>query len=705
MEKLKFVLQLIDKVTKPARRIKKALAGVDKATNKLGRNRGLEQLRKRTIVATTAAARLGRAFRRAGDVARRSFAKADKSFDRASKLSIAGFSAIAAGRTGFDAARSPVQESVDFERAMQRVSALTFKGNVDIAGFDRQRKIAKQLGRDTEFTAIEAGEAMQQLAIAGLSAEQQVAALPSVLQLASAGQVGLASASDTALGIMGGFGLKADELGDVVDTLAATFTNSKVTLSDMSETLKFVGPIARKAGSSLQDVSLFIGLLGDAGIEGSLAGTALRQMFLKLANPTSDAAKVLRKLNVEVKDAKGNFNAPVNILRDMALAMEDLGDADKIKNIAEVFDTRAATGMAVLMDSIVSDTSRLGDIQAAIANRGGIAAIIQTETLKGAAGEMVKLESAFSALKIEIGETVLEQFKDLVVDLRNLSVATQEFVAENPGFSGALLKIVAVISGLLVVLGTLGVAAAGATFAWGGLVSAWGAAGAVATALSPAMTIVTNGVLGIGAAAATAGKVVAAFFAGLGAALVGAAAAAAVGVGAAIFSFLNREFLAAKLLEAVDALGEIGFEMGVAISQGLQKGLGSMLPGIVGLAFRAKAAFEDTFGIASPSKVMMKIGEQSASGFRIGMQKGMVRSGDIMRPGVNNSQRSGVDMMRQGGKRGGNSSPMRMNAEFNITVQGGADAGNAKNIGQEIGRSAAEEFGSMLDSAAASQGA
>ena len=68
---------------------------------------------------------------------------------------------------------------------MQRVAALTFKGNVDVAGFDRQRKIAKQLGRDTEFTAIEAGEAMQQLAIAGLSAEKQIAALPSVLQLAS----------------------------------------------------------------------------------------------------------------------------------------------------------------------------------------------------------------------------------------------------------------------------------------------------------------------------------------------------------------------------------------------------------------------------------------------------------------------------------------------------------------------------------------
>lgn len=701
MEKLKFILQLVDKVTKPARKIKKSLENVDKATRKLGKNRGLEQLTKRTRVATTAASRMGRAFRRAAQTARTSFQRAGKSFDAASKLSISGFAAIAAGRTGFAAARSPVNEAVDFQRAMQRVSALTFKGNVDQGAFDRQKDIAKQLGRDTEFTAIQAAEAMQELAIAGFDAGKQVKALPAVLQLASAGQVGLADAANTAAGIMGGFGLKASDLTDVVDTLAATFTNSKVTLQDMSETLKFVAPIARKAGSSLQDVSLFIGLLGDAGIEGSLAGTALRQMFLKLANPTSDAAKVLKKLNVTVRDSKGDFNAPVKILRDMALAMQDLGDADKIKNIAEVFDTRAATGMAVLMDSIVDDTSRLGDIQQAIANRGGIAAAIQAETLKGAAGDLVRLESAFSALKIEIGETVLDQFADLLVDLKALTIATQEFVAENPGFSGALLKTVAVISGLLVVLGTIGILAASATFAWGGLTAAWGAGAAVAEVI-----VTTLGVMGpilstIAAGFKTAALAVGGFFASMTAL---AGALAALGIGAAVFSFLNREELAKMMLSAFDFLVDEFKKLPTMLGEALLIGIGGLLGPVAQLGALVLNGFRSALAISSPSKKMMELGRLSAEGFNIGLTQGMTGDMVVRTNTVDNAQGSGVDMMRQAGKRGGDSVPQKMNAEFNITVNGDV-GGNAAEVGKQIGRSAANEFNTMLDRAAASQGA
>src|SRR5699024_449046 len=161
-------------------------------------------------------------------------------------------------------------------------------------------KQARELGQTTQFTASQAADGMKYLAMAGLDANEIMAAMPGMLDLAVAGNLDLGTTADIASDTMAAFGLEASEATRVADVLAKTATSSNTNIEMLGDTMKYVAPVARTAGMSLEETSAMAGLLANVGIKSSQAGTTMKSMLLKLANPSAKASNLLSDLGVSV---------------------------------------------------------------------------------------------------------------------------------------------------------------------------------------------------------------------------------------------------------------------------------------------------------------------------------------------------------------------------------------------------------------------
>ena len=279
----------------------------------------------------------------------------------------------------------------EFGSMMSRVNALT-SATKDQS--DALRIQAQILGQETQFTATQAAEAMTFLAQAGLEVDQIYKAMPSTLELAAAGQITLAEAADISTNIMSAYGLVAEDLGRVNDIIANTSTKANTNVREFAEAFKFVGPIAKKTGQTIEDVSASIGLLANSGIKGTMAGTALRTMMSKLIDPTGDAAEILKKFNITTVTASGKLRRMNDILADMKKA--GLSTADMFK----IFDLRAAGAASILVDA--SDTFE-GFVN--VVGRSGTAARIASEQMDNLKGDALRITSAWQGLLLSLGQS------------------------------------------------------------------------------------------------------------------------------------------------------------------------------------------------------------------------------------------------------------------------------------------------------------
>ncbi len=159
---------------------------------------------------------------------------------------------------------------------------------------------------------------MQFLAMAGFKTNEIVKTMPGMLQLASAGVIDLGRAADISSNILTGFGLAAGDMARVGDVLTNAFTTSNTSLEMLGQTMKYVAPIAKGTGASIETVAAMAGKLGDAGIQADQAGTALRSMFIRLAKQPTMTAEALKQLGVAVKDANGDMRQMPDVLKDIA---------------------------------------------------------------------------------------------------------------------------------------------------------------------------------------------------------------------------------------------------------------------------------------------------------------------------------------------------------------------------------------------------
>lgn len=216
---------------------------------------------------------------------------------------------------------------VGFEKNMKFVQAVV---GATEDQFKKMNKTVRHLGATTEYTARQAAEGMKFLGMAGFNAEQSIAALPGVLDLATAGMMGLNEAADIATNILTQMGLEVEELGRVNDMLAKVQSTSNTTIQQAAEAFIYGGTMARQMGMEIEELAGFIGLLANRGIRGSLAGTTLRQSIIKLLNPSAKAGKMLDNLGISVRDASGQLRNFTDVILDMVDANIDAQQASML---------------------------------------------------------------------------------------------------------------------------------------------------------------------------------------------------------------------------------------------------------------------------------------------------------------------------------------------------------------------------------------
>jgi len=361
--------------------------------------------------------------------------------------------AVGAG-IGF-AMRAGIQFSTTMAN-VQAVSGATEKQ------FETLRKQAKMLGETTKFSAVQAGEAQQFLAMAGNDVNTIMGAMPHTLRLAAAAQLDMGSSADIVTNIMAGFGQEADQLGHAVDVLAKTFTNSNTDLVQLGEAMKYVGPIASAAGVSFEETAAAAGLLGNAGIQASMAGTSLRGSITRLLNPSNKALGVMENLGLSVIDAEGQFIGFTGVVRQLEKAQAELGEGAEFTGmLMEIFGQRAGPAMAALVGQGSEELARM---TALLEESGGTAERIAETQMKGLHGQITLMKSAMEGAAISLTEALAPALTVLANGLRN---AANWFSNLSPWLQktiGAVLVLTAVAAPLLLILG-------GAISVLGGLVT------------------------------------------------------------------------------------------------------------------------------------------------------------------------------------------------------------------------------------------
>ncbi|KKL69975.1 hypothetical protein LCGC14_2109520, partial [marine sediment metagenome] len=279
----------------------------------------------------------------------------------------------------------------EFGSMMSRVNALTSATTEMSAALRIQAQV---LGQQTQFTATQAAEAMTFLAQAGLNVNQIYKAMPNTLELAAVGQITLAEAADISTNIMSAYGLQAEDLGRVNDIIANTSTKANTNVREFAEAFKMVGPVAKSAKQKIVDISAQIGLLANAGIKGTMAGTALRTMIAKLINPTGDAADILEKFNIQTQNLTGDGIRPLNDILD-EMRKKGVG----LKDMFEIFDLRAA-GSADVLKALSGEFEDFAETVGV----SGTAARIAAEQMDNLKGDLLRVTSAWEGALLSLGQ-------------------------------------------------------------------------------------------------------------------------------------------------------------------------------------------------------------------------------------------------------------------------------------------------------------
>ncbi|MBQ7734252.1 MAG: phage tail tape measure protein, partial [Synergistaceae bacterium] len=292
----------------------------------------------------------------------------------------------------------PVMAAANFDEAMSGVKAVAFTGKDRTpeeaarsqAEFAQLREQALQLGADTQFTAIQAANSQENLARAGFKTKEIMAAMPPLLNMAAAEGMDLATAADIAASTLRGFNLDAEQTAHVADVLAQTSAASNTSIQGLGESMKYVAPVAAGLGISVEQTAAMLGIMGNAGIKGSQAGTALRAALTRLSKEPKKVADSLAELGVRAKDSQGRLRTMPSLMEELRQKLNGMGEGRQMQYLANIFGTEAAAGMLAIMRSTADGT--LSELEYANKEASGIMKVLLDDVNKGLDKPIVTLE-------------------------------------------------------------------------------------------------------------------------------------------------------------------------------------------------------------------------------------------------------------------------------------------------------------------------
>lgn len=392
----------------------------------------------------------------------RQAARATQDYQRAQQaagnMAAKGMGAMATGGVGLYGGAKMLAPGLEFDASMSKVQAIT-RLDGDSDQLKQLRTQARDLGGSTQFTAGQAADAQGFLGMAGFDPKAIKAAMPGMLDLATAGGSELAETADIASNILSGLGLSAEQMNKVGDVLVGAFTRSNTNLRMLGETMKYAAPMAKTYGVDLETAAAMAGKLGDAGLQGSMGGTALSSIMNRLAAPPKMAKKALAQLKIETADANGNLRDMPDILKDIYDKTKNMGTATRGGLLKAIAGEEAVKGMAHLVDQ-----AGIGELQKFVAtlrqteNESSKTAKVMGDNLKG---DLTTLSSAWQDLGIELEEQQDGTLRGLAQSITGLIRDVKTWAKENPGLVSALVKTGAVIATLAVGLGGLAITLAG----------------------------------------------------------------------------------------------------------------------------------------------------------------------------------------------------------------------------------------------------
>ena len=336
----------------------------------------------------------------------------EKSINGLSSIATTGFTGllkiigtVSTALTGL--AGVSVKIGSDFSSAMSKVEA-TSGATAD--EMERLTEKAKEMGKNTQFSATESAEAFNYMAMAGWDAEQMIAGIEGVMNLAAASGEDLAMVSDIVTDSLTAFGLKAEDAGHFADVLAKASSSANTNVELMGETFKYVAPVAGAMGYSVEDCSVAIGLMANAGIKGSQAGTSLRSLLTNLADPTDEVAQAMSDLGVSLTDSNGEMKPMNQLLTEMKGGFNNLSEAQKTQYASTIAGKYGMSGLLAIMNSTDEEFQSLTN---EINNCNGAAEDMAKTMNDNLGGDIKLLKSALEGLAIEFYENVENPLRDV----------------------------------------------------------------------------------------------------------------------------------------------------------------------------------------------------------------------------------------------------------------------------------------------------
>lgn len=360
-----------------------------------------------------------------------------------------------------------VTTAADFESAMSQVQATMGITKDSMSQVDGQTvntmstlsELAKKMGAETAFSAKECAEALNYLALAGYDTQQMCDTLPTVLNLAAAGGIDLASASDMVTDAMSALGMGVDEAEMMVDQMAKTASTTNTSVAQLGEGILTIGATAKSVKGGTAELNTALGILANNGIKGAEGGTHLRNVILSLQNPTDKAAASMEKLGVDVYDSEGNMRSLNDILGDLNKSMDGMTSAEKSNIISTIFNK---TDLASVNALLANTGNTWDDLQQSIIDSGGAAQQMADTQLDNLQGQLTILKSALEGLAISFGELLMPAVKQIVgwvqklVDwLNGMDEGTKKVIVTVALLAAALGPVLIVVGKVISAVGTI----------------------------------------------------------------------------------------------------------------------------------------------------------------------------------------------------------------------------------------------------------
>lgn len=324
---------------------------------------------------------------------------------------------VTAGVTALGTAS--VTTAANFESSMSQVQAtmgitkdsMSKVNGQSVNTMDTLSKLAKKMGAETAFSASECAEALNYLALAGYDTQQMCDTLPTVLNLAAAGDIALADASDMVTDAMSALGMGVDEAETMVDQMAKTASTTNTSVAQLGEGILTIGATAKSIKGGTAELNTALGILANNGIKGAEGGTHLRNIILSLQNPTDKAAAQMEALGISVYDSEGNMRSMNDILGDLNKSMDGMTSAEKSNIIGTIFNKTDLSSVNALL---ANTGSTWDDLQQKITASGGAAQQMADTQLDNLQGQITILKSALEGLAISFGELLMPAIKQIV---------------------------------------------------------------------------------------------------------------------------------------------------------------------------------------------------------------------------------------------------------------------------------------------------